>query len=104
MGVEIELLINARLLDQDARLKHLHVSSNVKKLTKFTNCEFKSEIQQRYFSSLQTRSSMRSTSSLAAWHQWSKSSILTQDFTIQALFSMRSWARANFFAPDLLNK
>ena len=35
-------------------------------------------------------------------HQWSKSPVLTQDFTILAWFSMRPWASANFFALELL--
>jgi len=116
MGVETELTIDTCPLDQDDGLKRFCTSSNVKTLTKFTNCEFKSEIRQRlsslvnrpsqrrHFSSLRTRSNTRSTSSLAAWHQWSKSPILTKDFTIRAWFSMRSWARANFFALELLNK
>jgi len=91
-------------------------SSNVENLTDFTYCDVKSEIRQRlslrddnpslrrYFSSLRTRSITRSTSSLASMHQWSKFFILTQDFTIRAWFSMRSWARANFFALELLNR
>ena len=102
MGVETELTIDTCPLNRDDGLKRFRASSNVKTLTKFTNCEFKSEIQQRlsslvdrpsrrrYFSSLRTRSNTRSTSSLAAWHQWSKSPILTKDFTIRAWFSMRS--------------
>ena len=115
-GVNVELTIDACPLGQDAGLKRLRASSNAEKQTKFTNCEFKFEIRRRlssqvdrpsrrrYFSSLRTRSNARSTSSLAAWHQWSKSPILTKDFTIRAWFSMRSWARANFFALELLNK
>jgi hypothetical protein len=39
---------------------------------------------QRYFLSLTANLIMKSTNSLAGWHQWSKSPILTQDFTIQA--------------------
>src|SRR6202050_3563644 len=76
--------------------------------------EFKSEILRRpssrddnpswrrYFSSLRTRSITRSTSSLASMAQWSKSPILTQDFTILPWISMRPVARANFLALELL--
>ena len=113
-GVKTGLSVDARPLVRDGGLKRLHASSNTEKQTKFTNCEFKFEIRRRlsslvdnpsrrrYFSSLQTRSITRSTSSLASMHQWSKSPILTKDFTILAWFSMRSWARANFFALELL--
>ena len=94
VGVNVELTIDAWPLGRDAGLKRLRVSSNAEKQTKFTKCEFKFEIRRRlssqvdrpsrrrYFSSLRTRSNTRSTSSLAAWHQWSKSPILTKDFTI----------------------
>ena len=93
MGVDIVLTIDARPLSRDVGLKRLCASSNTEKQTKFTNCEFKFEIQwrlssrvdspsrRRYFSSLRTRSITRSTSSLASMHQLSKSPILTQIFT-----------------------
>ena len=43
------------------------------------------------------RSSVRSTSLLAARHQWSKSPILTQDFAILAWFSTE--AKASVMSP-----
>jgi hypothetical protein len=82
----------------------------------FTYCEWSLEIRQRlssgvdnpslrrYFSSLLTRSIMRSTSSLASLHQWWKLLNFTQDFTILAWFSMRSMARAIALVLVLLNK
>ena len=94
--------------------KRARAVSNIENWTKFTNCEFKSKILwrpssqddnpswRRYFSSLRTRSIMRSTSSLASMAQWSKSPILTQDFTILPWISMRPVARANFLALELL--
>ena len=93
VGVNIVLMIDACPFGRDSGLKCLRASSNTKKQTKFTNLKFKFEIQwrllsrvdmpslRRYFSSLQTRSITRSTSSLASMHQWSKSPILTQIFT-----------------------
>jgi len=105
-GVKIKLTIDARPLGRDAGLKHLRASSNAEKQTKFTNYEFKFEIRRRlssrvnrpsrrrYFSSLRTRSNTRSTSSLAAWHQWLKFPISTQDFAILAWFSMEAKASA----------
>src|ERR1700683_2939324 len=56
-----------------------------------------------YFSSLLTRSIMRSTSSLTSMHQWSKLLILTQNSTILAWFSMRSMTKAIPLTLLLLN-
>ena len=47
---------------------------------------------------------MRSTSSLAAWHQWSKFPVLTQDFTIRAWFSTKANALSISSTNPLLAK
>ena len=46
-GVKTRLSVDARPLVRDGGLKRLHASSNTEKQTKFTNCEFKFEIQRR---------------------------------------------------------
>jgi hypothetical protein len=116
-GVKTGLSVNAHPLVRDGGLKRLHVSSNTEKQTKFTKCEFKFEIQQRlsslvdnpsqrrYFSSLWTRSTMRSTSSLASMHQWSKSPILTKDFTILCNLVLNEiLGQSKFLCPGATHK
>ena len=108
--------IGIGLLSLEIVSRGLCAHLNVEKLTKSTSCELICEqwqslllsdinsSQYRKELSFQTIRFVRSTSSLAAMHQWSKFPILTQDFTILAWFYSSAKVSARSSRQYLLRK